>query len=335
MQDSPRAAVLALATGYWRSGVVYALARFNVADLLAEAPRDAAWLAARTGLLADPLARLLRAAASLGLLASDAAGAYRLTPLGQVLRSDVAGSVRDNVVSVAGVQREAWRADALEAALMGPGPGGWRHVAGAAWFDWLAGQPDAMATFQRGMRARHAHEPEAVARALDLAGHRTVMDLGGGNGLLLSAVLAAAPHVSGVLLDLPGAIDAASRGEGGPLPRCRLVAHDFFRQLPVCADLILLKRVIHDWDDAAALRILTHARDALEPGGSVIVLDALLQPGDAPDPVKLLDLHMLLLPGGRQRGEAEFRTLLASAGLRLRSVRQLLPDLAALTAEAA
>lgn len=335
MQDSPRAAVLALATGYWRSGVVYALARFDVADLLVEAPRDAAWLAQRTGLLADPLARLLRAAASLGLLASDEVGAYRLTPLGEVLRSDIPGSVRDNVVSVAGVQREAWRADALEAALTGPGPGGWRHAAGAPWFDWLAEHPDAMANFQRGMRARHAHEPALVAQALDLASHRTVMDLGGGNGLLLSAVLAAAPHLSGVLLDLPGAIEAAARGEGGPLPRCRLVAHDFFKPLPACADLILLKRVIHDWDDAEARHILRHASDALEPGGSVVVLDALLRPGDAPDQVKLLDLHMMLLPGGRQRGEAEFRALFAAAGLRLQAVRTLAPDLAMLRAEAA
>jgi SAM-dependent methyltransferase len=329
--------VLRLATGYWATGVVWALARFAIADCLAAAPQAPDVVAATLGLRPDPLARLLRAAASLGLVASDAAGRFGLTATGQVLRGDAPGSIRDNVISVAGIQREAWRHDALEAALAGPGAGGWPHVAGARWFDWLETRPEHAAAFQRGMQARHAHEPAAIVAALDLQRHRCVLDLGGGDGQLLAAVLGAAPHLSGILLDLPAGIAAARRGAAGSLPRCRLVAHDFLQPLPgeVRADLILAKRVIHDFDDAEARTILAHATAALDPGGRIVVLDAVLAPGDAADPVKLLDLHMLLLLGGRERDAEGFSRLFAAAGLRLVALRPVLPGLAAIEGEAA
>jgi SAM-dependent methyltransferase len=334
--DDERAALVRMASAYWVSGVVYVLARFNIADHLAAAgePCGAAALAEKAGVRADPLGRFLRAGASLGLLASDGEGRYRLTPLGEALRGDLPGSARASVVSIGRWQRDAWRHDALDAALVGPGPGGWRAVHGEPWFDWLAARPEEMAIFQKGLGSRFAREPAAFAAAYDFARFRTAMDVGGGNGKLLSAVLAAAPHLEGVLLDLPAALAAAARGEGGPLPRTRFVAHDFFQPFPARADLILMKRVIHDWEDPEAVRILSHARAALEPGGRVVVLDAVVEGGDAPDPTKLLDLHMMLLPGGRQRSREEFAALFEAAGLRLVGLRPVLPDLAALEGSA-
>ena len=335
MEDA-RAALVRMASAYWVSGVVYVLARFDIADHLARAgqPCDAAALAARAGVRADPLGRFLRAGASLGLLASDGKGRYQLTALGEALRGDLPGSAHDTAVSMGRWQRDAWRHDALEAALTGPGPGGWRAVHGEPWFDWLAARPEEMAIFQKGMGSRFAREPAAFVAAFDFPRFRTVMDVGGGNGKLLSAVLNAAPHLAGVLLDLPAALEAAERGEGGPLPRTRLVAHDFFQPFPIHADLILMKRVIHDWEDPEAIRILSHAQAALEPGGRVVVLDAVVEEGDAPDPTKLLDLHMMLLPGGRQRSREEFAALFEAAGLRLVGLWPILPDLAALEGSA-
>src|SRR3712207_6692305 len=150
-----------MASAYWVSGVVYVLARFNIADHLARAgqPCDAAALAERAGVRADPLGRFLRAGASLGLLASDGKGRYQLTALGEALRGDLPGSAHATAVSVGRWQRDAWRHDALEAALTGPGPGGWRAVHGEPWFDWLATRPEEMAIFQRGMGSRFAREP--------------------------------------------------------------------------------------------------------------------------------------------------------------------------------
>jgi hypothetical protein len=136
-----------MASAYWVSGTVYVLARFGIADHLAAAGGacDVATLAERAGVRADPLRRFLRAGASLGLLASDEEGRYRLTALGEALRGGGPGSARDTVVSVGRWQRDAWRHDALEAALTGPGPGGWRAVHGEPWFDWLSARPEEMA----------------------------------------------------------------------------------------------------------------------------------------------------------------------------------------------
>ncbi len=135
------------------------------------------------------------------------------------------------------------------------------------------------------------------------------------------------------MLDLPAALVAVRCGQGGLLPRTWLVAHDFFWPFPACADLFLLKRVIHDWEEPEAARILSHARAALEPGGRVVVLDVGRR-GDAPDPMKLLELHMMLLPGGRQRSRNEFAALFEAAGLGMVGRRPILPDLAAVEGSA-
>jgi hypothetical protein len=328
--DAAARAARRIATGYWSAGVLYVLARFRIADLLSGEPRSTEQLAEGAGVRADVLGRFLRAAVFLDVLVDCGNGTFRLTKLGQVLRGDVAGSVRDNVISVARWQRDAWHHDALEAALTGPGPGGWHAVHGRPFFDWLTDNPAEMAIFQGGMTARHASEPAAFVAAWDFSACRTVIDVGGGEGALLAAVLAAAPAAEGVLLDLPAAIARAP-----DLPRCRCIAHDFFHPFPVSGDLILLKRVLHDWNDEAAVRILANARSALLPGGCIVVLDGMLRSDGSPDPLALLDLHMLLLVGGRQRTQQEFASLFRQARLTLTQVRRLGPELAAIQADAA
>jgi SAM-dependent methyltransferase len=143
-----------------------------------------------------------------------------------------------------------------------------------------------------------------------------VVDVGGGHGRLLSAILARYPSVEGILFDLPGGIAAAEAGLGGPLPRCKLVAGDFFEAVPEGANAYLMKKVLHDWSDDDAVRILANCRRAMAPGGRVLVAETVVPPGNAPDPIKVMDVNMLVVTGGRERTADEFAALFERAGLK-------------------
>jgi SAM-dependent methyltransferase len=144
--------------------------------------------------------------------------------------------------------------------------------------------------------------------------------VGGGHGQLLSAIVTRNPHLSGVLYDLPAGIAAAHTGVGGPLPRCDLVAGDFFKDVPEGADVYIMKKVIHDWDDERAVKILDNCRRVLAPGGKVLVAETIVPPGNEPHSIKLSDLNMLAVTGGMERTREQYARLFARAGLRLARV---------------
>ena len=153
------------------------------------------------------------------------------------------------------------------------------------------------------------------------SGRSRVIDVGGGHGQLLSAILARNPHLSGVLFDLPSGVTAAQQGAGGDLPRTEFVAGDFFESLPV-ADIYILKKVVHDWNDERAAVILRNCRKAMQPNGKVLVAETLVPPGDEPSQIKGIDVVMLAITGGLERTEAQYASLFDTAGLRLERVIQ-------------
>jgi SAM-dependent methyltransferase len=155
---------------------------------------------------------------------------------------------------------------------------------------------------------------DPIASAYEFGDLGVVVDVGGGHGRLLSAILARYPSVEGILFDLPGGIAAA--GLGGPLPRCKLVAGDFFEAVPEGANAYLMKKVLHDWSDDDAVRILANCRRAMAPGGRVLVAETVVPPGNAPDPIKVMDVNMLVVTGGRERTADEFAALFERAGLK-------------------
>ena len=159
-----------------------------------------------------------------------------------------------------------------------------------------------------------------AAEAYDFAGCKRVVDVGGGHGQLLSAIVARNPHLSGVLYDLPAGIDAARAGVGGPLPRCDLMAGDFFTSVPEGCDAYIMKKVIHDWDDGRAAMILDNCRRAMAPGGKVLVVETIVPAGNDPDPIKVMDVNMLAVTGGLERTRDQYERLFARAGLRLARV---------------
>jgi O-methyltransferase domain/Dimerisation domain len=314
-------ALLQLASGSWIGQAVHVAAKLGIADLLEDGPKSPATLAEATGAHAGTLHRLLRALASLGVFAEDADGRFALTSLAEGLRTNAPGSLRAYAIMMG--EDWHWRAwgDLLNSVRTGQPA--FEHVFGCPMFSYFGEHPEAARVFDAAMTSRTGQETAAVIAAYEWPASATIVDVGGGQGALLAAILARNPDVHGVLFDMPHVI-AAARGlieEAGLADRCELAAGDFFERVPAGGDLYLLKRVVHDWDDERASAILRSCRAAMGDRSRLLVIEHVLPPGNAPSWGKLLDLQMLVLtPGGRERDEAGFRALLASTGLRLERI---------------
>ena len=193
------------------------------------------------------------------------------------------------------------------------------QVWGVPLFAYLAQHPEAATAFSEAMVGFHGQEPPAVVAAYDFARFQTLVDVGGGTGNLLTAILHAHPHLRGILYDLPHVVaDARTRLDTrGIAARCELMAGDFFASVPPGGDAYLLSHIIHDWDEAQCLTILRQCHRAMGPDSCLLLVETVLPPGDTPHPGKLLDLLMLTVPGGRERTADEYAALLAAASLRL------------------
>jgi SAM-dependent methyltransferase len=299
---------------------IAAVSQLAIPDLLASGPRTAADLAAATGSHEDALYRLLRALASAGVLAERPGRRFALTPISQLLRTGVPGSMR-SVAVLAGEQwRRAWY-DLPHAVRTGRPA--FDRVHGASFYDWLSTDRDAYRRFDEVQQYKWATLLEEVVPAYDFSGASLVVDVGGGSGTLIGAILAANPEQSGVLLEAPLIATEARRRlrAAGLARRCRVIAGDFARSVPSGGDLYILAFVLHNWDDRAAVRILRNCRRAMTPGGRVLVIEGIVPQGPRPSPAKVRDLEMLVFaPGGRERTRREYRALLEAAGLRLSRV---------------
>lgn len=305
----------ALMDGYLATQLLHAAARLGVADALAGGPRTAADLAAE--LDADPgaLRRLLRGLAAHGVFEERDDGRFALTPAGAALREGTPGSLRS-----AAIARGWLYYDAAERLIdtVRTGRTAFEIAHGAPFFDHIATRPDKTAAFQDSMANRGAHEAADVVAAYDFGRFRRLVDVGGGRGVMLAAVLAATPGLAGVLFDRPEVVE---RARAGLPPGCEAVGGDFFRSVPGGADAYLLARVIHDWDDDDALRILTACRDAMPEHATLLLAEAVLPERAIDDPAAIrMDVSMLALFPGRERTVAEYASLLAAAGFALRRV---------------
>jgi hypothetical protein len=317
--DGEEAALRRLIAGYQTTYLVAIAAELGLADLLADAPRSLTSLAAATATRPDPLRRVLFALIQLGLLARAADGGYVLTHLGAVLRKDhpagLAGFARYQAHPMI---QQAWAN--LRHSLQHDAPA-FSAVFGTGPFDYLAQHPEAAALFTAGMAARTADHLAAVVEAYDW--RSTLIDIGGADGVLLAAILAARPATRGILFDQPRLREAAEAriAAAGLATRCSFVGGDFFATVPAGGDIYVLKLILHDWDDGQARAILRNIRRAMPMGARVIVIEPLLPEDDAPAyEAAMLDVAMLVFTGGRERTASAFATLYAEAGLRLVAV---------------
>lgn len=312
----PHAALLQMLTGKWLSSAISTVARFGIADLLAAGPKPVNELAASSQTLEDPLRRLLRALAGVGVFTELEDGRFANTPLSEPLRSNASPGIRNMAI----MMLDDWHVRAwgqlpwcVETGKPAPfklyGKHGWEA---------MADYPDQAQNFNRAMTDMSSSQAPAVAASYDFSGIGTLLDAGGGLGFLLASILAANPHLQGILLDQPSVIDQAkSAGILAPYQdRCQIQAGSFFEALPP-TDAVIMKAILHDWDDADALRILNRCREALRPGGRILIVDHVLPGRNEPGFAKFLDIEMLVAAGGRERSTEEWTRLFTSAGFRL------------------
>lgn len=307
--------------GKWISQAIGTIVEIGVPDQLAKGARPCSHLAREAGVSEDGLYRLLRALASVGLFAESADRRFRLTGMGQLLRSDhpetLAGYARFTAHDV------TWRPWGQLSYSVKTSLPAFDQVFNASIFEHFSRNPEVAAVFDAAMTSISAREARATSDAYDFKGVGVLMDVAGGHGLLLATVLRRHKKMHGVLFDLPhvAAGAAATFTRAGITGRVRVESGDFFKELPPGADAIIMKHILHDWDDDSATRILQTCHSALGSRGKVLIVDPVVPPGNKPHYGKLLDLEMLVLtPRGRERTRAEFVRLLRGAGFRLSRV---------------
>ena len=317
-----------LVYGLVTTQAIYVAAKLAIADLVESTPKTAAELAAAINAHAPSLLRVLRMLASFGIFSEDATGRFHQTRLSYLLRSGHSRSIQALAI-LAGSPFFRGSTGELEAAVM-DGRSGFEHLFGTTLFEYFGAHPEVGAIAHAGMTSGSAIDAPAVVVAYDFSRFEQIVDVGGGRGALLHAILAANPKLHGVLADQSAVVvDATELRNGALADRCEIVGTDFFDSVPAGADAYIMKWILHDWNDEDALKILKNCRRAIRDDGRLLIVDSVLKPSNEADPGRIMDLIMLAMaPGGRERTEAEFARLLAEAGF---SFTRLIPTSGALS----
>ena len=315
----PHAQLVQMGTAHWVSHILYVAAKLSLADHLASGPKRSDELAAATKTHAPSLSRFMRTLAHLGLV-TEHGGQFASTRLGEALKAGAPGAARSAILTLA----SPWITSGWECLLesVQTGRPGLEKALGMPIFDWLAQHPEEASLFSETMVSFHGAEPAAVAAAYDFSSMTTIVDIGGATGNLLAAILDKQPEARGILYDLPHVVrDAPKLIQGrGLTDRVTIVSGSFFERVPEGGDAYLLSHIIHDWSEEQCLTILGHCRRVMKPTTRVLIIEMVLPAGDVPHPGKMLDMMMLVGPGGQERTEPEYGALLNKAGLRLTKV---------------
>ena len=316
----PQAVLMQMITGAWVSQLIYVAARLGIADLLKDGPKSADALAGSTETDAPTLYRVLRALASLGIFAEDENKRFSMTPLATPLQSGP-GSLRAMALHLA--ERPSWHAWGDLLYSVQTGKTAFPHVNnGQEIFEYYAQHPESSGPFNEAMTNFSEIVIAALIKDYDFSEVKKLVDVGGGHGSLLSAVLKANPDMKGVLCDLSPAAEGARQrlADEGVADRCEVVAGNFFESVPAGGDTYMMKHIIHDWDEERAIAILKNCHRAMTDDGRLLLIEAVIAPGNEPSLGKMMDINMLVLPGGRERTEAEYAELFEKAGFRLTKV---------------
>jgi O-methyltransferase domain/Dimerisation domain len=299
---------------------IYAAAKLGIADLLTDGPRNTEELASLAAVDPPSLYRLLRALASVGVFTEIAPATFALTSIAERLKTDAPDSLRAWAIFTGEIAVRCW--GELMHSLRTGHPA-FESVFGRSIFEHLEAHPDDAAVFDhhqaQGGLALHA----AVAAAYDFGAIHTIVDVGGGNGSLAAAILKRHPDVRAAIFDLPHVIErarAAAAAHPTQSSRCDYIGGSFFDCIPPGADAYMLSRVLHDWDDNRAATILTNCRRAMHAGARLLVIERIVPHGNEPHESKFIDLNMLIITGGRERTEHEYRALFERSGLQLAQI---------------
>jgi hypothetical protein len=314
----PEAQLMEMMMAQFVSRLIHLTATLKLPDYLAAGPKTADELAPLTAAHAPSLYRLLRTLSSLGLFTEDAGHRFALRPLGEALKSGTPSHAAALILA----GEIAWRAlDNFRYSLQ-TGKTGFEKAYGVPLFDWLAEHPAEASLFNDTMVGVHGMEPAAVAAAYDFSSFQTIADVGGSTGNMLTTILGRYPGPRGILFDMPHVVRDAPAliQQRGLTDRIRIEAGSFFESVPAGADAYIFSHIIHDWSEEQCLTILGNCRRAMGSHGRLLLIEMVLPGGDAPHPGKMLDMAMLILPGGQERTAAEYGALLDKAGFRLTRV---------------
>jgi len=316
----PHAALLQMIMGKWVSSAISAAAHFGIADHLESGPKSPKELAALTGTQERPLYRLLRANASVGVFSELEDGTFAQTALSEPLRSNAKPCVRNMALMLT----DDWHIRCWEQLpwCVETGKPASYKLHGTGMFDWMAQNPEKTGHFNQAMTDLSSGDATAIVQSYDFSRFEHIVDVAGGHGALLAAILDQSPKLRGTLVEMPHVIEGAKKA--GILDRfgsrCTLVAGSMFEDVPADADAYIMKFIIHDWYDSECIKLLSQCRKGIRPGGRLLVVDQVVSARNEPGASKLMDLEMLVLPGGMERTEKEFRELFAASGFRLERI---------------
>jgi hypothetical protein len=293
----PREALLQIVNSTMLSQCVYVAAKLGIADLLKDGPESSEELAAATKVHAPSLYRILRTLAGFGIFAEDEERRFTLNPMAEHLR-DVPGSARGWTIMRG--EEFLWQPWGQILHAVKTGEYAFGHVFGKDGWEYFAEHPEASALFDQAMRSISALKFKAVAEAYDFSGVDTIVDVGGGNGGLMTSILTSNPHMKGILAELPHVVESARKNidAAGLSDRCSCAAIDMFEKVPAGADAYIMANVIQGCDDDHAVRTLNNCRRAMKGSGRVLVVEMLIPGPNEPHLSKLADIEMLVMTDG-------------------------------------
>ena len=319
-QMPPQAVLMQMSMGFIVSQALSVAAKLYIADHLKDEAKTVEQLAELTGAHEPSLYRLMRALESAGIFKKDAKNRYSNTELGEFLRSDHPESMRDAVHMIC--DREHWQPHGNLLQSVKTGETAFEYTFGTPVFPYYAQHPEAAEIFDNAMTSFSRTIANAVAATYDFSGTKTIADIGGGHGLLLSTILKANADAKGILFDQPQVVARANDllENHDVFERVETVGGDFFAEIPVDADVYLMKFIIHDWNDEQSLTILKNLAKSAKSGAKLLLVETVVEENDSPSMSKIMDLNMLVMTGGKERTAKEYAELFEITGFKLTNV---------------
>jgi len=310
----PSAQLMKFIVGKWISKPIYVVAELGIADILDGGPKSIDELAQLSQAHARSLYRVMRGLASVGIFSEIEEKHFELTPMADCLKT---GAMR----SIALMFNSDWNDKAWTHLIdsVRTGDTAFEKAHDMPIFDWLEKNPQAAELLNEANAIKAVNSHRAIVDVYDFSGIHTLTDIGGGHGALMAEILVANPFMKGAVADLPAVVRKAEKliRARGLEDRCEAVACDFFKEIPAMSDAYLMSHILHDWTDEQCKIILRNCRKAMKPGSKLLIVEMVIPPGNGPSVAKLLDLEMLVITGGCERTETEFKELLESSGFRL------------------